>query len=119
MRASVHARELITVASSGNVMITNAAVSPAGRLFGNFPRWTDVPTPSVGEAKADGGFRPFPGGEWNEWRPDLPISRRDERISGPNEGSIGPDGYYYFPNSQAPRVNRPYEVFKVKLPGPR
>lgn len=35
---------------------------------------------------------------------------RDERISGPNEGSIGPDGHYYFPNSQAPRVNRPYEV---------
>jgi putative transposase len=43
--------ELITVASSGNVMITNAAVSPGGRLFGNFPRWTDVPTPSVGEAR--------------------------------------------------------------------
>jgi hypothetical protein len=41
---------------------------------------------------------------------------RDDRISGPNEGGIGPDGCYYFPNSQAPRVNRPYEVFKVKLP---
>jgi len=38
---------------------------------------------------------------------------RDDRISGPNEGSLGPDGYYYFPNSQAPRVNRPYEVFKI------
>ena len=32
--------ELTSVASSGNVMITNAAVSPRGRLFGNFPRWT-------------------------------------------------------------------------------
>ena len=63
--------ELITVASSGNVMITNAAVSPSGRLFGNFPRWTDVPTPSVGEATADGRFVPFPGGEWNAWRPGL------------------------------------------------
>src|SRR5213083_1475038 len=50
--------ELITVASSGNVMMTNAAVSPSGRLFGNFPRWTEVPTPSVGEATADGGFTP-------------------------------------------------------------
>ncbi len=28
---------------------------------------------------------------------------RDERISGPNEGSIGPDGFYYFPNSQDTR----------------
>ena len=63
--------DLITVASSGNVMITNAAVSPSGRLFGNFPRWTNVPTPSVGEATADGGFTPFPGGDWNEWRPGL------------------------------------------------
>jgi hypothetical protein len=30
--------ELITAATSGNVMVTNAAVSLAGRLFGNFPR---------------------------------------------------------------------------------
>jgi hypothetical protein len=40
---------------------------------------------------------------------------RDPRISGPNEGSIGPDGYCYFPNSQAPRLNRPYEVFKIRV----
>ena len=235
--------ELTSVASSGNVMITNAAVSPRGRLFGNFPRWTDVPTPSVGEATADGGFTPFPGGTWNEWQPslspderfvcthglhadrdnnlwviddasphhgktveggaklvqiDLETNRvrriyalgpdlappgavlshlrvdprflyvtdsgfgvivvidrlrippvtgitsdaagalyfsaltedgvlkmgadrklqtviRDDRISGANEGSIGPDGCYYFPNSQVPRVNRPYEVFRIEL----
>jgi hypothetical protein len=68
--------ELITVASSGNVMLTNAAVSPEGRLFGNFPRWTEVPTPSVGEATPEGGFRPFPGGGWNEWRPGLPPGDR-------------------------------------------
>ena len=68
--------ELITVASSGNVMMTNAAVSPGGRLFGNFPRWTDVPTPSVGEATPDGRFKPFPGGDWNEWRPGLPPGDR-------------------------------------------
>lgn len=68
--------ELTSVASSGNVMITNAAVSPRGRLFGNFPRWTDVPTPSVGEATADGGFTPFPGGTWNEWQPGLSPDER-------------------------------------------
>ena len=68
--------ELITVASSGNVMITNAAVSPSGRLFGNFPRWTDVPTPCVGEATPDGRFAPFPGGAWNEWQPGLPPEER-------------------------------------------
>ena len=68
--------ELRVVASSGNVMITNAAVSPGGRLFGNFPRWTDVPTPSVGEATPDGRFVPFPGDAWNEWRPGLPPEER-------------------------------------------
>jgi Major royal jelly protein len=68
--------ELASVASSGNVMITNAAASPRGRLFGNFPRWTDVPTPSVGEATADGSFTPFPGGDWNEWRPGLSPEER-------------------------------------------
>ena len=68
--------ELITVASSGNVMMTNAAVSAEGRLFGNFPRWSDVPTPSVGEATADSKFKPFPGGAWNEWRPGLPSGDR-------------------------------------------
>jgi hypothetical protein len=26
------------------------------------------------------------------------------------------DGFYYFPNSQAPRVNHPYEAFKITLP---
>ncbi len=39
----------------------------------------------------------------------------DDRIAGPNEGSIGPDSYYYVPNSRAPLVNRPYEVFKIPL----
>jgi len=55
------------ISASGNVMITNAAVSPTGRLFGNSPRWTDVPTSSVGEAAPDGTVKPFPRGTWNEW----------------------------------------------------
>jgi hypothetical protein len=91
--------ELITVASSGDVMITNAAVSPGGRLFGNFPRWTALTEDGVLTLARDGKLRTL---------------IRDDRISGPNEGSLGPDGYYYFPNSQAPRVKRPYEVFKVR-----
>src|SRR4029453_288651 len=68
--------ELMSVASSGNVMITNAAVSPTGRPFGNFPRWTPGPTPSVGGATPDRGFRPFPGGAWNEWQPGLSVHDR-------------------------------------------
>jgi hypothetical protein len=64
-------------------MMTNAAVSPAGRLFANFPRWTEVPTPSVGEVTPEGEFRPFPGGDWNEWRPGLPPGDRFVCTHGP------------------------------------
>jgi len=51
----------------------------------------------------------------------------DPRISFPNEPAIGPDGWLYFPSSQAnrlpafnggvSRVVLPFEVFKVELPG--
>jgi len=50
----------------------------------------------------------------------------DTRISFPNEPSIGPDGWLYFPSSQAhrlaafnagvSRVQLPFEVFKLQLP---
>src|SRR6185295_7435295 len=61
--------ELIRVAASPQAMLNGAAVSPAGRVFSSFPRWTPVPSPSVAEAMADGSFRPFPGNEWNAWEP--------------------------------------------------
>ena len=67
--------DLMSVASSGNVMMTNAAVSPAGGLFANFPRWTEVPTPSVGEATPEGGFRPC------EAREDRPRDEPSEPVS--------------------------------------
>jgi hypothetical protein len=50
----------------------------------------------------------------------------DPRISFPNEASVGPDGWLYFPSSQAhrlpafnagvSRVELPFEVFKLRLP---
>ncbi len=49
----------------------------------------------------------------------------DPRISFPNEASVGPDGWLYFPSSQAhrlaafnagvSRVQLPFEVFKLKV----
>lgn len=64
--------ELIRVAASGEAMLNGAAVSPGGRVFSSFPRWTPVPSPSVAEATPEGGFRPFPGNQWNEWQPGMP-----------------------------------------------
>jgi hypothetical protein len=42
----------------------------------------------------------------------------DPRVSFPNEGTVGPDGYLYFPASQIQRIpaNQPDGVSRVKLP---
>lgn len=47
---------------------TGIAVSKEGRIFVNFPRWSeDVPI-SVAELK-DGQVSPWPDATWNEWKP--------------------------------------------------
>ena len=61
--------ELVRVAASPEFMLNGVAVSPKGRVFASFPRWTSLDAPSVMEAQPDGSFRPYPGNEWNDWRP--------------------------------------------------
>ncbi|TWB46183.1 major royal jelly protein [Rhizobium sp. ERR 922] len=48
--------------------VTGVTVSKDGRIFVNFPRWSeDVPV-SVAEVMKDGSIRPYPNDEWNAWR---------------------------------------------------
>ena len=48
--------------------VTGVTVSEDGRIFVNFPRWSeDVPV-SVAEVMTDGTIRPYPDDEWNSWR---------------------------------------------------
>jgi len=48
--------------------VTGVTVSETGRIFVNFPRWTeDVPV-SVAEVQRDGSIKPYPDAAWNEWR---------------------------------------------------
>ncbi|MET4577482.1 L-dopachrome tautomerase-related protein [Ottowia thiooxydans] len=60
---------LEVVATSPGFMVTNAAVTSNGRLFGGSPRWKPGGTPCVAEFLPDGTWQPFPGGAWNEWVP--------------------------------------------------
>jgi sugar lactone lactonase YvrE len=48
--------------------VTGVAVSQDGRIFVNFPRWTEDAPVSVAEVMKDGSIRPFPDQRWNEWR---------------------------------------------------
>lgn len=54
--------------------VTGVAVSKNGRIFVNFPRWTEDIEVSVAEVLPDGRLLPYPDEEWNAWR----NSRKDE-----------------------------------------
>lgn len=54
--------------------VTGVTVSEQGRLFVNFPRWTEDAPVSVAEVMKDGSLRPYPDAQWNAWR----NVRRDE-----------------------------------------
>jgi sugar lactone lactonase YvrE len=47
--------------------VTGVSVSEDGRIFVNFPRWTEDNAISVAELK-DGELKPYPDEEWNAWR---------------------------------------------------
>jgi sugar lactone lactonase YvrE len=54
--------------------VTGVTVSERGRIFVNFPRWTEDSPVSVAELMPDGSLRPYPDEQWNAWR----NVRRDE-----------------------------------------
>lgn len=47
---------------------TGVAVSATGRLFVNFPRWSDDVPASVCELLDANTLRPFPDADWNAWQ---------------------------------------------------
>jgi sugar lactone lactonase YvrE len=56
-------------------------ISSTDRLFVNFPRWVDVPTPSVAEVATDGSLIPYPNEEINAWDMNPGESARDHFVS--------------------------------------
>jgi sugar lactone lactonase YvrE len=64
--SATSAADLVVVAESPRQW-TGVAVSAAGRLFVNFPRWSANVPISVAEIEADGNIRPYPDTEWNSW----------------------------------------------------
>jgi sugar lactone lactonase YvrE len=54
--------------------VTGVSVSENGRIFVNFPRWTEDTAVSVAELLPDRGLLPYPDDGWNAWR----NARKDE-----------------------------------------
>jgi hypothetical protein len=62
--------ELIEVARSPRFIWNAVALTKAGRVFVGMPRWPGFEsTPSVAEVMPDGSLAPYPGGDWNDWKP--------------------------------------------------
>jgi sugar lactone lactonase YvrE len=47
--------------------LAGVTVSATGRIFVNFPRWVDEPTPSVAEIATDGSLLAYPNQAINRW----------------------------------------------------
>ena len=60
------------VATFPKRQVTGVAVSPAGRVFVNFPRWEADVSISVAEVGRDGALTPFPDADWNGFRDAAP-----------------------------------------------
>jgi sugar lactone lactonase YvrE len=58
--------------------VTGVTVAGDGRIFVNFPRWTEDAPVSVAEVASDGSIRPYPDQAWNAWR----NAKRDEMDPG-------------------------------------
>ena len=59
--------KLIQVYKTDDFQITGVSVSKKGRIFINFPRWSDHYLNAVVEIMKDGSAKPFPDEFWNRW----------------------------------------------------
>ncbi len=53
--------------------VTGVAVSETGRIFVNFPRWSEDAPVSLAELTPDGKLHPYPDEEWNKYRNAAPL----------------------------------------------
>lgn len=61
-------KPITKVAEFPDYQVTGVAVSKTGRLFVNFPRWTNEYKHAVVEVLPDGTNKPFPDERWNSWQ---------------------------------------------------
>ncbi len=66
-RASARSAKL-TLEATFDHQVTGITVTPDGRRFANFPRWTEDAPMSVAELLPSGKLKAYPDEEWNAWR---------------------------------------------------
>ena len=59
---------------------TGVAVSETGRIFVNFPRWSEDVSASLAELMPDGSLRAYPDEQWNAYRNAAPLPPADHFV---------------------------------------
>jgi sugar lactone lactonase YvrE len=60
-------RQLVEIYQNDDFQLTGVTVSKSGRVFVNFPRWSDHYLNAVVEVMKDGSAKPYPDEAWNRW----------------------------------------------------
>lgn len=58
-----------SVFKDNTYQLTGVAVSKSGRMFVNYPYWTDTYKYALVEVTKDGSVKPYPNAAWNSWKP--------------------------------------------------
>ncbi len=69
VQALGQARKLEPVFKDDTYQLTGVAVSKSGRMFVNYPYWTDTYRYALVEVGKDGSVKPYPDATWNSWKP--------------------------------------------------
>lgn len=64
-------KHLTEVYHNDDFQLTGVTVSKSGRMFVNFPRWSDRYLNAMVEVMKDGSVKPFPDEHWNRWGKSL------------------------------------------------
>jgi sugar lactone lactonase YvrE len=65
--AAAQGEQLTEVYKNNDFQLTGITVSKSGRMFVNFPRWSDKYLNAVVEVMKDGSTKPYPDSNWNIW----------------------------------------------------
>ncbi len=65
--AAAQGEQLTEVYKNNDFQLTGVTVSKSGRMFVNFPRWSDKYVNAVVEVMKDGSTKPYPDSNWNIW----------------------------------------------------
>jgi sugar lactone lactonase YvrE len=68
LTASAQSARLEPVFKDDTYQLTGVAVSKSGRMFVNYPYWTDTYNYALVEVLKDGTKKPYPDARWNSWK---------------------------------------------------